>query len=33
VFRCPGTVQPGTVCNEMFSHYDLIPTFAASGGD
>ena len=33
VMRWPGTVQPGTVYNEMFSHYDLIPTFAAAGGD
>ena len=24
--RWPGTIQPGTVYNEMFSHYDLIPT-------
>jgi len=31
--RWPGTIQPGTVYNEMFSHYDLIPTFAAAGGD
>src|SRR5262249_30374003 len=33
VIRWPGTIQPGTVHNEMFSHYDLIPTFAAAGGD
>ena len=33
VIRWPGTIQPGTVYNEMFSHYDLIPTFAAAGGD
>jgi len=33
VMRWPGTIQPGTVYNEMFSHYDLIPTFAAAGGD
>jgi arylsulfatase len=31
--RWPGTIQPGSVFNEMFSHYDLIPTFAAAGGD
>jgi Sulfatase-modifying factor enzyme 1 len=29
----PGAIQPGTVYNDMFSHYDVIPTFAAAGGD
>jgi len=33
LIRWPGAIQPGTVSNEMFSHYDLIPTFAAAGGD
>jgi arylsulfatase len=33
VIRWPGTIKPGTTYNEMFSHYDLIPTFAAAGGD
>jgi arylsulfatase A-like enzyme len=33
VIRWPSTIRPGTVYNEMFSHYDLIPTFAAAGGD
>jgi arylsulfatase A-like enzyme len=33
VIRWPGTIQPGIIYNEMFSHYDLIPTFAAAGGD
>jgi arylsulfatase len=33
VIRWPGTIKPGTVYNEMFSHYDLIPTFCAAGGD
>src|SRR5262245_53891590 len=33
VIRWPSTIPPGTVYNEMFSHYDLIPTFAAAGGD
>ncbi len=33
VIRWPGAIQPGTVYNEMFSHYDLIPTFAAAGGE
>jgi arylsulfatase len=33
VIRWPSTIRPDTVYNEMFSHYDLIPTFAAAGGD
>jgi arylsulfatase len=33
LIRWPGTIKPGTVFNEAFSHYDLIPTFAAAGGD
>ena len=33
VIRWPGTIKPGSVYNEMFAHYDLIPTFAAAGGD
>ena len=33
VIRWPGTIKPGSVYNEMFAHYDLIPTFAAGGGD
>ena len=33
VIRWPGVIKPGSVYNEMFSHYDLIPTFAAAGGD
>jgi arylsulfatase len=33
VIRWPSTIRPGTVYNEMLSHYDLIPTFAAAGGD
>ncbi|MBX9588967.1 MAG: arylsulfatase [Hyphomonadaceae bacterium] len=33
LIRWPGTIKPATVYNEMFSHYDLIPTFAAAGGD
>jgi arylsulfatase len=33
VMRWPGTIQPGSVYNEIFSHYDLVPTFAAAGGD
>ncbi len=33
VIRWPGTIKPGTTFNETFSHYDLVPTFAAAGGD
>jgi arylsulfatase A-like enzyme len=31
--RWPGVIKPGTVYNDMFAHEDLIPTFAAAGGD
>src|SRR5262245_50004111 len=30
--RWPGVIKPGTVYNEMFSHYDFIPTFCAAAG-
>ncbi len=33
VMRWPGTIKPGSIYNEVFSHYDLLPTFAAAGGD
>jgi len=33
VIRWPATIKPGTVYNEMISDYDLLPTFAAAGGD
>ena len=33
VMRWPGVIKPGTVYNDVFSHYDLIPTFAAAGGN
>ncbi|UIJ81791.1 arylsulfatase [Rhizobium leguminosarum] len=33
LIRWPGTIKPGTVFNETFAHYDLVPTFAAAGGD
>ena len=29
--RWSGTIRPGTVYNDMCSHYDLMPTFAAAG--
>ncbi|HEV7305977.1 arylsulfatase [Ensifer sp.] len=31
--RWPGVIKPNTVYNEMFSHYDLIPTFCAAAGE
>jgi arylsulfatase len=31
--RWPGVIKPNTVHNEIFSHEDLLPTFAAAGGD
>ncbi len=33
LIRWPGVIKPGTVYNEMFSHYDLIPTFCAAAGE
>jgi arylsulfatase len=31
--RWPGTVQPGTVINDIFSHEDWVPTLMAAAGD
>jgi arylsulfatase len=33
VIRWPGVIKPGAVYNEIFSHYDLVPTFVAAAGD
>ena len=33
MIRWPGVIKPRTIHNEMFAHEDLIPTFAAAGGD
>ena len=33
LIRWPGVIKPGTVYNEACSHYDLIPTFCAAGGE
>jgi arylsulfatase A-like enzyme len=33
VMRWPGVLLPGTVYNDIFAHEDLLPTFAAAGGD
>ena len=31
--RWPGIIKPNTIHNELFSHYDLIPTFCAAAGE
>ncbi len=31
--RWPGTIAPGTVLNDIFSHEDMLPTFLAAAGD
>jgi arylsulfatase len=31
--RWPGHIKPGTVCNEIISHLDWLPTLLAIGGD
>jgi arylsulfatase len=31
--RWPGTVEPGTVINDIFSHEDWMPTFLAAAGE
>ncbi|OCP38701.1 arylsulfatase [Ensifer sp. LC163] len=33
LMRWPGVIKPNTVYNDMFSHYDLIPTFCAAAGE
>jgi len=33
VIRWPGVIKPGSIINEMGSHYDFIPTFAAAAGE
>ncbi len=33
LIRWPGVIKPNTVYNEVFSHYDLIPTFCAAAGE
>ena len=33
LIRWPGVIKPGTIYNEIFSHYDLIPTFCAAAGE
>jgi arylsulfatase A-like enzyme len=31
--RWPGVIKPGTVCNEVLSHQDMLPTLLAAAGD
>ncbi len=33
MIRWPGHIRPGTVSNEIVSHHDWLPTFAAMAGD
>jgi len=33
LMRWPGVIKPGTVINDVCSHEDFIPTFAAANGD
>jgi arylsulfatase len=33
LIRWPGVIQPGTIINDVCSHEDFIPTFAAANGD
>jgi arylsulfatase len=31
--RWPGVIEPGTICNEIVSHMDWLPTFLAAAGE
>jgi arylsulfatase len=31
--RWPGVIEPGSVCNEIVSHMDWLPTFLAAAGE
>jgi arylsulfatase A-like enzyme len=33
LMRWPGTIQPGTVSNDLIASYDLLPTFVAAAGN
>jgi arylsulfatase A-like enzyme len=33
VVRWPGTIKPGTIYNDVISHMDWLPTFAAAAGE
>ncbi len=33
VIRWPGTIQPGTVINDMLAHEDMLPTLLAAAGE
>ncbi len=33
VIRWPGVIKPGTVCNDIMSHTDMLPTLLAAAGE
>jgi arylsulfatase A-like enzyme len=33
LLRWPGVIEPGSVCNEIVSHHDWLPTFLAAAGE
>ncbi len=33
VIRWPGVIKPGTVCNDILSHEDMLPTLLAAAGE
>jgi len=33
LIKWPGVIKPGTIINDMCAHEDLLPTFAAAGGE
>ncbi|WDZ75102.1 arylsulfatase [Ensifer adhaerens] len=33
LIRWPGVIKPNTIYNDIFSHYDFIPTFCAAAGE
>jgi arylsulfatase A-like enzyme len=33
LLRWPGKIKPGSVCNEIVSHHDWLPTFLAAAGE
>lgn len=33
ILRWPGVIKPGTVCNDIFAHNDMLPTLVAAAGE
>ncbi len=33
LLRWPGVIEPGSICNEIVSHHDWLPTFLAAAGE